>query len=132
MTAFGGGVVFIQYDIDVTPILMDKMGVSIGDCIAQLIVTRINNNAGLAHIGPAVQTVFLATLPGRKVSRAQPHPAALPIGDPPLAERQSFIDQDTPQAGLCPQPMRSELRDQMHVFRKGCCCHGTRRERKAL
>lgn len=61
-----GGIVFIQYDPDVTPILVDKIEIPIGDYIAQEIVTRINNAGGITHIQRMGETVQLATMPDRK------------------------------------------------------------------
>lgn len=43
-----GGLVFIQYDSDVTPILMDTIEVPIGDYIAQEIIKHINDRDVLA------------------------------------------------------------------------------------
>ncbi len=41
--AFIGGIVFTQYDHNVSPLLLDKIDSPIGDYIAQEIVNRINN-----------------------------------------------------------------------------------------
>jgi len=38
-----GGICFIQYDDDVTPLAADKIQVPIGDYVAQKIITRIKN-----------------------------------------------------------------------------------------
>lgn len=43
--AFLGGLYFVQYDPDVTPILTDKVGGTLGDYIAQEVVNRINSYA---------------------------------------------------------------------------------------
>jgi len=40
--AFVGGIIFIQYDDDVTPLLADKISTPIGTYVAQEIVNRIN------------------------------------------------------------------------------------------
>lgn len=44
--ALVGGIVFIQYDDNVSPLVVEKIQGPIGDYIAQEIVTRINNAGG--------------------------------------------------------------------------------------
>lgn len=61
-----GGIVFTQYDPDVTPILVDKIEVPIGDYIAQEIITRLNNSGGFTYLLPVVQPISLAALPARE------------------------------------------------------------------
>ncbi len=46
--ALVGGVIFTQYDDGVTPLLVDKIEVPIGDYVAQEIVSRINNHGGFS------------------------------------------------------------------------------------
>jgi hypothetical protein len=58
-----GGIVFIQYDPNVTPILVDKIEVPIGDYIAQEIIARLNNCGSFAQIRQRPQPICLAALP---------------------------------------------------------------------
>lgn len=48
--ALVGGVVFTQYDNNLSPLVADKIKVPIGDYIALEIVNRINNSGDLAYI----------------------------------------------------------------------------------
>lgn len=66
--AFIGGLVFTQYDNGVTPLVMDKIELSIGDYIAQEIVNRLNGSGSFSHIWEHVPSQRLALLPG-SVSR---------------------------------------------------------------
>lgn len=61
-----GGIVFTQYDPGVTPILVDKIEVPIGDYIAQEIITRINNSGGFTYVLPTGEQVGLAAVPARE------------------------------------------------------------------
>lgn len=65
--ALVGGIVFIQYDDDVTPLLVEKIEVPIGDYIGQEIVNRINNSAGVSDARPIIQhtDVAAAVAPSR-------------------------------------------------------------------
>ncbi len=63
---FVGGIVFTQYDPDVTPILVDRISGPIGDYIAQEIVNRINSRSGFTRVVPAT------------------HPARTSKQDPPI------------------------------------------------
>jgi hypothetical protein len=51
--AFIGGLVFMQYDDDVTPILVEKIESTIGDYIAQEIISRINNSGLVGSASPS-------------------------------------------------------------------------------
>jgi len=51
-----GGVVFTQYDSDVTPLLVDAIETPIGDYLAQEIVLRLNNSGMFAPQPAPVQT----------------------------------------------------------------------------
>lgn len=45
--ALFGGIAFVQYDPDVTPLLGEKIGAPVGDYIAQEIINHLNNNGVL-------------------------------------------------------------------------------------
>ncbi len=64
--AFIGGILFTQYDDDVTPLLVEKIAVPIGDYIAQEIVNRINNSGRFVYIQPVAPPVSLAAIPGKR------------------------------------------------------------------
>jgi len=57
--AFVGGIIFVQYDDDVTPLLADKISTPIGTYVAQEIVNRINRYGGLGKIQPKEKTVTI-------------------------------------------------------------------------
>lgn len=56
--ALVGGLVFTQYDTDVSPLLVDAVKTQLGDYIANEIITRLNNSGDFAFIrktpGPTV------------------------------------------------------------------------------
>lgn len=68
-----GGFVFIQYDTDVTPVLVEKIEGPIGDYIAQEIVTRINKSG---------------YVPVYRPPQAPPAPPLTPSHPAPAAPRQ--------------------------------------------
>ena len=51
--AFVGGIVFIQYDEDVTPLLEEKTSAPIGTFVAQEIVSRLNQKGGFGTLEEA-------------------------------------------------------------------------------
>ena len=61
--AFIGGLVFIQYDDNITPLVVDKAKAPVGDYIAQEIVSRVNNMSESEHasknINPATSDMIL-------------------------------------------------------------------------
>lgn len=59
---FVGGLIFIQYDTDVTPILTEKIEAPIGEYIAQQIITRINSHGEFAHLVSDGQPENLTTM----------------------------------------------------------------------
>ena len=63
---FIGGLVFTQYDTDVTPILLEKIENPIGDYIAQQIITRINNSGALTYQLPIEHPISLAASPTKR------------------------------------------------------------------
>ena len=48
--AFVGGIVFVNYDESVTPLVVEKIETPLGKFIAQEIVKRINGSGKFAHI----------------------------------------------------------------------------------
>lgn len=62
ITPLIGGFVFIRYDTDVTPILLDKIEAPIGEYIAKEIIARINNSGQFASLPAAMaQQICLTT-----------------------------------------------------------------------
>lgn len=65
-----GGIVFIQYDDDVSPLVMDKIYGPVGDYIAQEIVSRINNAGGFVQIGKIKENKSFSDEPDQKEDAA--------------------------------------------------------------
>jgi len=66
--AFIGGIVFIEYDKSVTPLIADKIEVPVGDYIAQEIINRLNNSGEFSYIQGHLPAKRLAMLPRGKQS----------------------------------------------------------------
>ncbi|MEA2096815.1 MAG: hypothetical protein U9P73_09025 [Candidatus Cloacimonadota bacterium] len=63
--AFVGGIVFTQYDSNVSPLVAEKIETPIGDYIAQDIIDRLNSYGQLGYIYDRDSRVRIALLPGK-------------------------------------------------------------------